>query len=96
MKKQYRNSLMASIHETAEALSTAGVMGKQTMREFDTLCLPPVHAMAPEQIRNLPRHRDRQVLKAGELTDDEIAMIAKAEVPAKYAYLDEELTDRHS
>ena len=53
MKKQYRSSLMASIHETAEALSTAGVMSKQTMREFDTLCLTPVHAMAPEEIRNL-------------------------------------------
>jgi putative transcriptional regulator len=32
---------MASIHETAEGLHTAGVMGKRTMREFDELCLTP-------------------------------------------------------
>jgi putative transcriptional regulator len=32
MAKQYRSRLMASIHETAEALNAAGVMSKQTMR----------------------------------------------------------------
>jgi PHD/YefM family antitoxin component YafN of YafNO toxin-antitoxin module len=41
------------------------------------------------------RRRDRRVLKAGELTDDEIALIARAEVPAEYAHLDEELKDWH-
>jgi hypothetical protein len=37
--------------------------------------------------------RDRRVLAAGELTDGEVAEIAKAEVPAEYAHLDEELKD---
>ena len=37
--------------------------------------------------------RDRRVLRAGELTDDEIALIGAAEVPAKHAHLDEELKD---
>jgi putative transcriptional regulator len=53
MTKQYRSPLMASIHETAEALNTAGVMSKQTMREFDLLCLTPVRPLAPEEIRSL-------------------------------------------
>ncbi len=53
MTKQYRSRLMASIHETAEALSTAGVMSKQTMREFDRLCLTPVRPLAPAEIRDL-------------------------------------------
>jgi putative transcriptional regulator len=44
---------MASIHETAEALNTAGVMSKQTLREFDELCLTPVRPLAPEEIRDL-------------------------------------------
>jgi len=35
MKKQYRSSLMASIHEAAEGLNAAGIMDKRTMREFD-------------------------------------------------------------
>ncbi len=44
---------MASIHETAEGLHSAGVMSKKTMREFDELCLTPVRPLAPEQIREL-------------------------------------------
>lgn len=39
------------------------------------------------------RRRDRRVIRAGELTDEEVALIAKAEVPAEYAHLDEELKD---
>jgi len=37
--------------------------------------------------------RDRRVLTAGELTDEEIALIASAEVPPERAHLDEELKD---
>lgn len=39
------------------------------------------------------KRRDRRVIAAGELTDEEIALIAKAEVPAEYAHLDEEIED---
>lgn len=51
--KQYRSGLMASIHETAEDLHSAGVMSKKTLREFDELCLTPVRPLAPEQIREI-------------------------------------------
>jgi len=44
---------MASIHETAEGLHAAGVMTKQTMRQFDEACLTPVHPLSPEAIRAL-------------------------------------------
>ena len=40
-----------------------------------------------------PRKRDRRVLVAGELTDQERELIARAEVPAEHAYLDAELKD---
>jgi putative transcriptional regulator len=53
MKKQYRSPLMASIHETAEGLSAAGLMEKRTMREFDDLCLTPVRPFEPDEIRAL-------------------------------------------
>jgi putative transcriptional regulator len=53
MTKQYRSPVMASIHETAEGLHAAGVMGKQTMRQFDEACLTPVRPLAPEEIRAL-------------------------------------------
>jgi putative transcriptional regulator len=53
MKKQYRSGVMASVHETAEGLAAAGVMSKQTMREFDELCLTLVRPLTPEEIRQL-------------------------------------------
>jgi putative transcriptional regulator len=46
---------MASIHETAEDLESAGVLGKRTMREFDELCLTPVQPLEPKEIRELRR-----------------------------------------
>ena len=51
--KQYRSRVLASVHETAEGLTSAGVMTKQTMREFDELCLTPVRALTAEEIRDL-------------------------------------------
>ena len=53
MTKQYRSPMMASIHETAEGLHAAGVMDKQTMRQFDEACLSPVRPLSPEEIRTL-------------------------------------------
>jgi len=49
---------MASIHETAEGLHAAGIMDRRTMREFDVLCLTPVHPLKPKEIRAL-RLRER-------------------------------------
>lgn len=44
---------MASIHETAEGLHSAGLMDKRTMREFDELCLTPVLPFKAKDIRAL-------------------------------------------
>lgn len=53
MIKQYRSPAMASIHETAEGLHGAGLMDKQTMRQFDEACLTPVRSLTAEEIRAL-------------------------------------------
>jgi putative transcriptional regulator len=53
VKKQYRSPVLASVHETAEGLTAAGAMSKQTMREFDELCLTPVRTLTPAEIREL-------------------------------------------
>jgi putative transcriptional regulator len=53
MAKQYRSRVMASIHETAEGLHAAGLMDKQTMRNFDEACLTPVRPLSPQEIRGL-------------------------------------------
>lgn len=46
--------------------------------------------LAVEEYQRLKR-RDRRVVRAEDLTDEELALIARAEVPAEHAYLDEEL-----
>lgn len=53
MKKQYRSSVLASVHETAESLHAARLIDKRTMREFDELCLTPVIPLKPKEIRAL-------------------------------------------
>jgi prevent-host-death family protein len=39
------------------------------------------------------RRRDRRVVLLEDFTDEEMALIATAEVPSEYAYLDDELKD---
>ncbi len=46
-------SILAVVHETAMGWYDAGVIDKRTMREFDELCLTPVHDFTSEEIRNL-------------------------------------------
>jgi putative transcriptional regulator len=53
MSKKYRSEAFAAIHEMMEGLHEVGAVDKQTMREFDEACLTPVHALAPEEIREI-------------------------------------------
>jgi putative transcriptional regulator len=36
------NSILDVMHDTARGLNDAGIMDRQTMREFDAMCLPEV------------------------------------------------------
>jgi putative transcriptional regulator len=54
----YRDEIMAAIHETAADLHEIGVVDKQTMREFDELCLTPVQPLTGAEIRAI-RERER-------------------------------------
>ncbi|MDQ2859265.1 MAG: DNA-binding transcriptional regulator [Pseudomonadota bacterium] len=50
--------ILRSVHRTAAGLHGAGLIEKATMREFDSLCLTPVKAMGPKDIRAL-REREK-------------------------------------
>jgi len=50
-KKKAESGILASVHQTVDGLYRAGVVDKATMREFDALCLTPVVALTPEEIR---------------------------------------------
>jgi putative transcriptional regulator len=53
MGKQYKSNALAAVHETALGLHEAGVMDKRTLKAFDEICLTPVEALTPEEIRNI-------------------------------------------
>jgi putative transcriptional regulator len=46
-------SILEVVHDSAKDLHDAGLMDRQTMREFDALCLPPVKDYTPEQIQRI-------------------------------------------
>jgi DNA-binding transcriptional regulator YiaG len=39
MPKNYKNELLAAVHEMMEGLHEAGAIDKRTLREFDEACL---------------------------------------------------------
>jgi putative transcriptional regulator len=45
--KAYRSEAASAIHETATGFFEAGIIDKQTMREFDESCLTPIHEFTP-------------------------------------------------
>lgn len=50
------DDILSVIHGTAKDLNDAGVMDKQTMREFDELCLPKVTQLDAEDIKSIREH----------------------------------------
>jgi len=57
-RRKARSDALAAIHETAEGLHRAGLVDRETMREFDALCLTPVERLSAEEIRGL-REREQ-------------------------------------
>ena len=47
----YKSEIMASVHQMMEGCFEAGVIDKQTMREFDDTCLSPTPVLKPEEIK---------------------------------------------
>jgi putative transcriptional regulator len=52
-KPRFRSRVAAEVHEGVARLHGAGVVGKQTMREFDAMCLTPVPTLSASAIRKL-------------------------------------------
>ena len=45
--------ILETVHRTAAGLRQAGLLKKQTMQEFDELCLPKLHVMKAGDIKQL-------------------------------------------
>ena|ERR1700679_1796187 len=48
-----KSKILEAVLETARDMHAAGVMDQVTLREFDRLCLPPVEALKPAQIKQI-------------------------------------------
>lgn len=53
VKKVKKLTLLEAAHEMAKGLYEANVIDATTMREFDTLCLPPVKELSATEIKKL-------------------------------------------
>ena len=52
------SEILAMVHENAADLHEAGLMDKKTMKKFDELCLTPVKAFTPDEIKAI-REKER-------------------------------------
>ena len=51
--KSEKTNLLNVAHEIAMGLYEANIINATTMREFDTLCLPPVKDFTPAEIKRI-------------------------------------------
>jgi putative transcriptional regulator len=51
MAKVYKSEAMAAVHEMMEGFHQTGAIDKQTMREFDEVCLTPAAMLSPSEIK---------------------------------------------
>lgn len=56
--KMHRSEIAAAVHEMVEGFHDAGLVDKQTMREFDVSCLAAAEQLPPEEIKAL-REREQ-------------------------------------
>jgi prevent-host-death family protein len=80
---------------TADFIKNYGTLADRALREPVTVTKngrDRLVVLSAEEYARLKR-RDRRVVRTGELSDEDVALIAKAEVPAEHAHLDEELKD---
>lgn len=51
-----KKSLLEVAHEMAADLYEAGVIDAVTMREYESICIPPVHELSPHEIKRIRLH----------------------------------------
>jgi putative transcriptional regulator len=53
MGKKYRSDAVAAVHVTTVGPHDAGVINKQTMKDFDQICLTQVENLSAKEIRQI-------------------------------------------
>ncbi len=79
-----KSRLLEAVHETARDLAELGFIDKRAMNRYDVLCIEPVPAYSPEQIRTLrDRYRLSQAVLASVLNTS-LSTIQKWEIGEKH------------
>ena len=81
---KHKSRLLEAVHETAQDLSELGFIDKRALNRYDALCIEPVPAYSPEQIRTLrDRYRISQAVLAA-ILNTSLSTIQKWEIGEKH------------
>jgi len=78
-----KSKILEVVHQTATGLLASGAIDQVTMRQFDTLCLPPVAPLRPDQIKRIRErsHVSQAVFAA--LLNTSVSTVQKWEIGQK-------------
>lgn len=81
---KHKSRILEAVHDTARDLHEHGFIDKRAMNRYDVLCIEPVSAYSPEQIRTLrDRFRISQAVLASVLNIS-LSTIQKWEIGEKH------------
>ena len=81
---KHKSRLLEAVHETAQDLSELGFIDKRALNRYDALCIEPVPAYSPEQIRTLRnRYHISQAVLAS-IINTSLSTIQKWEIGEKH------------
>ncbi len=81
--KKNQSAILEAVHQTAQGLHRAGAMDKTTLREFDRLCLPPIEALQPEQIKQIREKANVSQSVFAALLNTSVSTVQKWEIGQK-------------
>jgi putative transcriptional regulator len=53
-----KSRILKEVHETVKGLRNTGLISDITMKDYDKLCLAPIHKLSPKEIKKL-REREK-------------------------------------
>lgn len=83
MPRRNHSAILDAVHETARGLYKAGAIDQITMRDFDTLCLPPVEPLAPQEIKAIREQSQVSQAVFARLLNTSVSTVQKWEIGQK-------------
>lgn len=83
MPRRKQSAILDAVHETARGLYKAGAIDQITMRDFDTLCLPAVEPLAPQEIKAIREQSQVSQAVFARLLNTSVSTVQKWEIGQK-------------